>query len=173
MDPFNKEEFKSSISELYPRLHRAIRAYVAGSSVDPEDVLQETFLKAYKNLNRFKRQSTIYTWLYSIARNIAIDEFRKRKYEKLQSNTPVEEFEIASDMERAQEDNEDIMLLRKAIAELPELLRSVVVMKTIDGFSYPEMAEVTGVNEETLKNRMFRARKILAARLNQLGVKPS
>lgn len=173
MDPHKKEEFKRSIGELYPRLHRAMRAYVAGSSVDPEDVLQEAYLKAYKNLNRFKGDSTMYTWLYSIARNIAIDEFRKRKYEKLQSNTPVEEFEIASDTEPAEQNNEDILLLRKAIAELPELLRSVVVMRTIDGLSYPEMTEITGVNEETLKNRMFRARQLLSTRLKQLGVKPS
>lgn len=173
MDPHNKEEFKRSIGELYPRLHRAMRAYVAGSSVDPEDILQETFLKAYKNMNRFKGRSTMYTWLYSIARNIAIDEFRKRKYEKLQSNTPVEEFEIASDSEPAEQNREDVMLLRKAIAELPELLRSVVVMKTIDGLSYPEISEITGVNEETLKNRMFRARQLLSVRLKQLGVKPS
>ncbi len=173
MDLHKKEEFKSSIGELYPRLHRAMKAYVAGSSVDPEDVLQEAFLKAYKNLNRFKGNSTMYTWLYSIARNIAIDEFRKRKYEKLQSNTPVEEFEIASDTEISEQNKEDVMLLRKAIAELPELLRSVVVMKTIDGLSYPEMTKITGVNEETLKNRMYRARQLLATRLKQLGVKPS
>lgn len=115
----------------------------------------------------------MYTWLYSIARNIAIDEFRKRKYEKLQSNIPVEEFEIASDQESADENREEMMLLRKAIAELPELLRSVVVMKTIDGLSYPEISEITGVNEDTLKNRMFRARQLLSVRLKQLGVKPT
>lgn len=173
MDPFNKEEFKTSVIELYPRLHRAMRAYVSGSSVDPEDILQETFLRAYKNRNGFKGHSTLYTWLHSIARNIAIDEFRKRKYEKLRSNTPVEEFEIASETEKDGQNREDLVLLRRAIAELPELLRSVVVMKTIDGLSYPEISEITGVNEETLKNRMFRARKLLAARLNQLGVTSS
>lgn len=173
MDPHNKEEFKRSIGELYPRLHRAMKAYVAGSSVDPEDLLQETFLKAYKNLNQFRGHANLYTWLYSIARNIAIDEFRKRKYEKLQSNTPVEEFEIASDIESPDQNNENVMLLRKAIAELPELLRSVVVMKTIDGLSYPEISNITGVNVETLKNRMFRARQLLSVRLKQLGIDPS
>ncbi|MEX0944519.1 MAG: RNA polymerase sigma factor [Balneolaceae bacterium] len=173
MDQPIKEEFKSSISELYPRLHRAMKAYVAGSSVDPEDVVQEAFLKGYKNLKRFQRNSTLYTWLYSIARNIAIDEFRKRKYEKLQSNTPVEEFEIASNPESDEDNKEQMILLRKAIAELPGLLRSVVVMKTIDGLSYPEMSEITGVNEETLKNRMFRARKLLSTRLKQLGIHQS
>lgn len=170
MDSHKKEEFKRSISELYPRLHRAMSAYLAGSSVEAEDILQETFLKAYRNINTFQNQSTLYTWLYSIARNLAIDEFRKRKYEKMRSSTPVDEFELAYDNETTDNKREEIQLLRKAIAELPELLRSIVVMKTIDGMTYPEISEITGVNEQTLKNRMFRARKELAHTLKRMGV---
>ncbi len=170
MDSHKKEEFKRSISELYPRLHRAMSAYLAGSSVEAEDILQETFLKAYRNINTFQNQSTLYTWLYSIARNLAIDEFRKRKHEKMRSSTPVDEFELAYDNETTDNKREEIQLLRKAIAELPELLRSIVVMKTIDGMTYPEISEITGVNEQTLKNRMFRARKELAHTLKRMGV---
>ena len=58
----------------------------------------------------------------------------------------------------------------EAISQLPEILRSIVVMKSIDGLTYPEIADVTGVNEQTLKNRMFRARKQLAVTLKQMGV---
>lgn len=170
MDEHKKEEFRRSIGELYPRLHRAMSAYLAGSIVEAEDILQETFLKAYRNINTFQKQSSLYTWLYSIARNLAIDEFRKRKHEKFRSSTPVDEFELASDVEATDNNREEIQLLRKAIAKLPELLRSVVVMKTIDGMSYPEISEITGVNEQTLKNRMFRARKELAQSLKQMGV---
>lgn len=170
MDEHKKEEFRRNIGELYPRLHRAMSAYLAGSTVEAEDILQETFLKAYRNINTFQKQSSLYTWLYSIARNLAIDEFRKRKYEKFRSTTPVDEFELASDNETPENNREEIVLLRKAIAELPELLRSIVVMKTIDGMSYPEISEITGVNEQTLKNRMFRARKELAQSLKQMGV---
>jgi RNA polymerase sigma-70 factor (ECF subfamily) len=68
---------------------------------------------------------------------------------------------------------EEIFLLRQAIARLPEMLRSIVVMKSIDGLSYPEISEITGVNEQTLKNRMFRARKQLAESLKRLGVDQS
>jgi RNA polymerase sigma-70 factor, ECF subfamily len=166
----NEEEFKRSIGELYPRLHRAMTAYLAGSSVEADDLLQETFLKAYRNLDSFKGNSGYYTWLYSIARNLAIDEFRKRKYDKLRSNTPVDEFELPAGPEPGENSREEVLLLRKAVAQLPELLRSIVVMKTIDGMSYPEISEVTGVNEQTLKNRMFRARKELAESLKKMGV---
>ena len=171
MGEYSRSAFKKEIGELYPRLHRALMAYLAGSNVEPEDILQETFLKAFKNLEHFEGNSSLYTWLYSIARNLSIDEFRKRKYEKNRSSIPVEEFELESDDFASVSKKEEVLILRKAISELPELLKSIVIMKTMDGLTYPEMAEVTGVNEQTLKNRMFRARKSLAESLKKMGVK--
>jgi RNA polymerase sigma-70 factor (ECF subfamily) len=173
MDKNRKEDFKRCIPELYPRLHRAMTAYLAGSSVEADDILQETFLKAYHHLDSFEGKSGYYTWLYSIARNLCIDEFRKRKHEKARSSLPVEEYILPSDLFTTDEKREDILLLRKAIAQLPELLRSVVIMFTIDGMTYPEIAGVTGINEQTIKNRMFRARKELAVMLKKMGVDQS
>ena len=175
MDNHLDREFARSVEELYPRLHRAMRAYLAGSSVDAEDLLQETFMKAYLNLDSFREDASMYTWLYSIARNLAIDEFRKRKYEKLLSNTPIEEFEVSNDnsVDDKESTAHQVLMMRKAIAQLPELLRSIVVMKTIDGLSYPEIAEITELNVDTIKNRMFRARKELATILKQMGIERS
>lgn len=173
MDKNRKEDFKRCIPELYPRLHRAMTAYLAGSSVEADDILQETFLKAYHHLDSFEGKSGYYTWLYSIARNLCIDEFRKRKHEKARSSVPVEEYVLSSDEFTTDGERDDVLLLRKAIAQLPELLRSVVIMFTIDGMTYPEIAEVTGINEQTVKNRMFRARKELAVMLKKMGVDQS
>jgi RNA polymerase sigma-70 factor, ECF subfamily len=78
----NKDDFKKEIPKLYPRLHRTMTAYLAGSNVEPDDILQEAFLKAYKSVDNFEGRSGYYTWIYSIARNLCIDEFRKRKFEK-------------------------------------------------------------------------------------------
>ncbi len=173
MDKNRKEDFKRCIPELYPRLHRAMTAYLAGSSVEADDILQETFLKAYHHLGSFEGKSGYYTWLYSIARNLCIDEFRKRKHEKARSSVPVEEYVLSSDEFTTDGERDDVLLLRKAIAQLPELLRSVVIMFTIDGMTYPEIAEVTGINEQTIKNRMFRARNELAVMLKKMGVDQS
>ena len=172
MDNHMVKEFTRSVEELYPRLHRAMRAYLAGSNIDTEDLLQDTFLKAYRNLDSYRKDASMYTWLYSIARNLAIDEFRKRKYEKLISNTPIEDLEISHDDpdDSIMNTEQEVLKMRKAIAQLPELLRSIVVMKTIDGLSYPEIAEVTGLNIETVKNRMFRARKELAENMKQIRI---
>lgn len=170
MEDIRKKEFRQSVGQIYPRLHRAMRAYLAGSSVDPKDLIQEAFLKAYKNLDSFEGQSGFYTWVYAIARNLAIDEFRKRKNEKLRVSTPADELDIESDLSTDETEREEILILRKAVAMLPELMRSVVVMKLIDGLTYPEISEVTGLNEETVKNRMFRARKELAVLMKRMGV---
>lgn len=173
MDENRKDEFKRSIPGLYPRLHRAMSAYLAGSNVEADDILQETFLKAYHHLDSFEGKSGFYTWLYSIARNLCIDEFRKLKNDKNRISVPADEFELPSDSFSTENERGEILMLRKAISQLPELLRLVVVMHTIDGMTYPEIAEVTGINEQTLKNRMFRARKELADRLNKMGVNES
>ncbi len=165
-----KSDFDKIIEENYPRLHRSISAYLAGSSVEPDDILQDTFLKAWKKMGQFEGDSGIYTWLYSIARNLCIDEFRKRKHEKNISSKPVEEFEFAWDQFTGEDNREELLLLRKAISQLPELLRTIVVLKSIDGLTYPEIEEITGVNQQTLKNRMFRARKELAEILKNMGV---
>jgi RNA polymerase sigma-70 factor (ECF subfamily) len=97
MDQQKKNEFRKAVGELYPRLHRAMSSYLAGTSVEADDILQETFLKAYRSLDSFEGKSGYYTWLYSIARNLSIDEFRKRTHEKDRSPVRVDEFELASD----------------------------------------------------------------------------
>lgn len=165
-----QQKFNNIVAENYPRLHRSISAYLAGSRIDPDDILQETFLKAWKNIDRFQGSSSVYTWLYSIARNLCIDEFRKRKYEKNISLIPVEEHPLTSDPSGADDSREELQLLKKAVEELPEMFRSIIILKSIDGLTYPEISEVTGVNEQTLKNRMFRAKKELAGILKKMGV---
>ncbi|WP_069133019.1 RNA polymerase sigma factor [Rhodohalobacter halophilus] len=164
------DDFKKELPRLYPRLHRAMSAYLAGSDLDPEDITQEAFLKAYRSVGKFKGESGFYTWIYSIARNLCIDHFRKQKNEPDKSSIPVDEFEIESDEFKSADKREEILLLRKAIAQLPELLRTVVIMKTVDGLTYPEISEILDVNEQTIKNRMFRARKELAGILKKMGV---
>lgn len=166
MGYISRKSFEKQIPELYPRLHRSITAFVAGSDVNVDDILQETFLKAYKKIDQFDGEAALYTWLYSIARNITIDEFRRQKRKPDKNYTPADEFDIADDDNGSVNyGQKEVRDLRKAVSELPEILRDIVVMKTLEGLSYDEISEVTGVNTETLKNRMFRAKKELAERL--------
>lgn len=167
MSGYSADEFQNQIGEVYPRLHRAMTAYLYGSDIEADDILQETFLKAIRNLDKFDGKSNLYTWLYTIARNACIDHFRKTKNEKKRSDFPVEDYPIAAEI---QSDDEEITLLRMAITQLPQDLRELVIMKSIDEMSYPEISEITGVNEQTLKSRMMKARRLLAENLRKLGV---
>ncbi|MEX0773916.1 MAG: RNA polymerase sigma factor [Balneolales bacterium] len=170
MAGYSIDAFEKEIAILYPRLNRALSAYLAGSGIDPEDILQETFLKACRSLDRFKGEAGLYTWLFSIGRNICIDEFRKTKTKKNVSLLPFEEFQLASDLYSSDSEREEVLLLRKAIAQLPEKFREVIVLKAIDEMNYSEISEITGINEQTLKSRMFKARKLLAVSLKKMGV---
>lgn len=168
MSNLTREKFERMIPELYPRLHRAMRAYLHGSNLDAEDVLQETFLKAYRKYDSFSGTSGVYTWLYTIARNVCIDHFRKNKHDKSRAFQSVEEYHIPS----TQKDDvsEEIRLLRTAIAKLPDDLRELVIMKSVDEMGYREISEITGVNEQTLKSRMMKARHLLAISMKKMGV---
>jgi RNA polymerase sigma-70 factor (ECF subfamily) len=166
MGYMSRKAFEKKIPELYPRLHRSMTVYAAGSNIDVDDILQETFLKAHKKLDQFDGDSSLYTWLYSIARNKVIDEFRSQKRKPDRSQTPSDEIDIADDdPEPVSSQDLQVKRLRRAVEELPEILKDVVVMKTLEGLSYDEISEITGVNTETLKNRMYRAKKQLAEQL--------
>ncbi len=168
MSYLTKKEFESSIDELYPRLHRAMTAYLYGTSLEPDDILQETFLKAIRNLHTFQGGASLYTWMYSIARNICIDQFRKLKHEKKRDFASVEELPITAEEKN---NTEEINLLRKAIMSLPDDLRELVIMKAIDEMGYRQISDITGVNEQTLKSRMLKARKLLSIELKKMGVR--
>lgn len=171
MGYLSRKKFEKQIPELYPRLHRSMTVFASDSNIDIDDILQDTFLKAYKKIDQFDGQSSLYTWLYSIARNITIDEFRSRKRKPDISHTPADEFDIADDNSEPNETGrQEIYDLRNAVSELPEILREIVVLKTLEGLSYDEISEITGINTETLKNRMFRAKKQLAESLKKNGV---
>lgn len=171
MGYLSRNTFEKEIPELYPRLHRSMTAFAGGSNIDVDDILQETFLKAYKKIDQFDGQSSLFTWLYSIARNLIMDEFRHQQRMPQRSHTPADEFEITDDSPNSAKSNrEEIHELRNAISELPDILRDIVVMKTLEGLSYDEICQITGVNTETLKNRMFRAKKYLAVSMQKKKV---
>jgi RNA polymerase sigma-70 factor (ECF subfamily) len=143
---------------------------------EAEDVLQETFISAFRALGRFQGRSQLSTWLYRIAYNAALMRLRKRR-------VPVQSLDEA----RETEDGEwmpprqlvdwtalpDELLLSKefrgkldaALASLPESLRSVFVLRDIEGLSTTETAAVLGLTETNTKVRLHRARLALRERL--------
>jgi RNA polymerase sigma-70 factor (ECF subfamily) len=165
---------------LVQRYQTRLFAMVCGmvrNHEDAKDIVQMAFVKAYQSLSSFRIDSSFYTWLYRIAMNLAIDHCRKNKRRKTSS---FEEAVAARDedgtlAEQHTEDSPSRLLARKelreriygALDELSEDMREVVLLREVEGLSYKEIADVTGIPEGTVMSRLFYARKKLQGLLLQ------
>ena len=150
-----------------------------GDREEASDLTQQTFLRAYMSLDRFKGASSFYTWLYRIGVNAALDERKKRA----RTPRPMSDSAVLTTGEGAQRpggssrsDNPAEEVLRgereaavtRAIETLDELHRSVVVLRDIEGMEYDEICEVLAVPRGTIKSRLHRARLVLKEKLKDL-----
>src|SRR5580700_8559423 len=164
----------SAYEELV-RIHQhRVLAVVGGilrGSQDVEDVAQQALAKAYFSLRRFDGRSAFGTWLYKIAVNECWDHLRKKKvrrlvYESDLSEEQVRQVESATDaagsrghpQENAERQAEHRQLVEHLLSQLDEKDRLMLVMKEVEGFSVEEIGEVLGLNVNTVKVRLFRAR---------------
>jgi RNA polymerase sigma-70 factor (ECF subfamily) len=138
---------------------------------DARDITQEAFVKAYRNLDSFRLESSFYTWLYRIAMNLAIDFVRKRNRRETSGfdETIASREDDGSIAEIHHEDGPSRQLERKqlfgrimdAMEKLPEDQRQVILLRELDGLQYKEIADVMGIPEGTVMSRLFYARKKL------------
>jgi len=160
--------------ELVRLHHKRVFAIVSGilrRREDVEDVAQQVFLKAYLSLQRFDRRSAFSTWLYKISVNECWDYLRKKKARPLvyESDLSEEQSQQLWRVERdaagpadARQRAEARQLAERLLAELGEEERLMMVLKEAEGLSVEEIAELLGMNANTVKVRLFRARGRLA-----------
>jgi RNA polymerase sigma-70 factor (ECF subfamily) len=138
-----------------------------------EDLVQETFIRVYRHLHRFDRSKKFSTWIYTIASNLAKNELRNRSRNPLVLFQAIKKNWEADHRPLQFEDNtqrpDDLFrkrhlrdLIEKAVQELPEHHRVVFVLRELEGKTYEEIAEITGVNLGTVKSRLNRARNNFA-----------
>ena len=143
---------------------------------EAEDVLQETFLSAYKALPGFEGRSNLSTWLYRIASNASLMRLRKKQPEATSIDEPLELEEGDSlprqfvDWSSAPEDEllneESRRVMDEAVAELPQGLRIVFILRDIQGLSTQEAGEALELSESAVKTRLHRARLALREKLS-------
>jgi RNA polymerase sigma-70 factor (ECF subfamily) len=162
----------------YSRRILRIGRNITNNDEDAEDVLQETFLKAYTHLDGFQGNSKFYTWLVRIAMNEALMKLRKRKGDKVVSldeqldtgeDTVTREIAVweGNPEERySQDELRDI--LDKTIASLPESFRTVFVLRDIEELSTEETADTLGLSIPAVKSRLLRARLQLREKLTRI-----
>ena len=172
---------REAFRELVERYQRKIAALALGmlrNREDAMDVVQETFTKAYQNLERFKGDAAFYTWIYRIAVNLCVDHQRRDSKQPLtpldvddrhegpplalpDGPRPDEPFERARGAEIAGS-------VRAAINELTPDHRAVILLREVEGLSYEEISQVLDCPKGTVMSRLHYARRQLQGRLRGL-----
>lgn len=152
---------------------------LTGNPDDAEDVAQEAFIKAYRNLGAFRGDCRFSGWLYRLCYNAAMDHLRKTRDSNVQSLTAEDgsdaELDVADPAPTPEESAERSELrkaVRDAVAALPDDKREVIVMREFSHMSYADIADALGIEEGTVKSRLNRAKLALAEILRENGTFP-
>ncbi len=155
---------------MYAAAYRLTR-----NAADAEDLIQETFLRAYRGFHQFEPGTNLKAWLYRILMNTFINMYRKKQREpRTISDEEVEDWYLYSRIvEGGAEPSAESEVLEKlpdedvqaALMALPEQFRTAVLLADVEGFSYKEIAEIMDVPIGTVMSRLHRGRKALEKRL--------
>jgi len=169
-DPALKERFERQVLPLLPNLYSAALR-MTRNPADAEDLVQETYLRAYRGFSGFEEGTNLRAWMYRILTNTFINSYRKKQrepvtvqeddldewylYDKLGENgvEPSAEAEVIRSMP-----DEDV---QRALEALPEGFRLAVLLADVEGFSYKAIAEILGIPIGTVMSRLHRGRRAL------------
>lgn len=173
--------FDELVRRYKDRIYNVVYRFL-GNHEDALDVSQEVFVRAYRGIRDFKGNAQLYTWLYSIAANLARNKLRDGSRRGRNRGTSLEALEVDAPG-RAQEAasvtetphsvasrKETEKLLQDCLEELPDHYRMAFILRTFEDLSYEEIAETMGCPTGTVKSRLNQARKMLRERLRELSV---
>jgi RNA polymerase sigma-70 factor, ECF subfamily len=163
--------FGQLVQKYQDRLYNTI-VHVVGNAEDAKDVVQEAFVQAFLKLDTFQRASAFYTWMYRIAFNVAVTHRRRRhaavSVEQAHLNNGLEPTDDEEEPAERLQREERIRQVRRAIAELGEEFRAVLVLREIDGCCYETIAEILDMPVGTVRSRLHRARLQLRGHLKEV-----
>ena len=160
-------KFEDLVSQYKERLYWHIR-HILKSHDDTDDVLQNVFIKVFKNIHKFKGESQLYSWLYRIATNEAITHLNKNAKRLKISNQEAQELAIKNLEADVYFEGDSIQLkLQKAIATLPEKQQMVFNMKYFQELKYSEMSSILETSEGALKASYHIASKKIESYLKE------
>jgi len=166
--------------ELVQKYHK--QAYnvayrMTGNHADAEDLTQDTFIKAYRFLDKYNRDMPFENWLYRIMSNLFVDTLRRKPKAHVRSlDEPVqqEEGETLIEIADSAAGPEELALsseldaeMQQALSEIPEDFRLTVILSDIEGLSYEEISEVMGCSIGTVRSRLHRGRRLLREKLKK------
>ena len=166
LDDSKELAFKTLVKRYKERLYWHIRKIVI-SHDDADDVLQNTFIKIFRNIDKFKGDSKLYTWMYRIATNESITFLNSKAKQNQVSNETLNENALQNLVADVYFEGDEIQLkLQKAIAQLPRTQQLVFDMRYFDTIKYKDMSEILETSEGALKASYHIAVKKIKAYLN-------
>ena len=169
---------EESFNELVSRYKDPLFNYVARMLKDrvyAEDIVQETFVRVYRNRNRYQQIAKFSTWIYTIAINLTKTELRRqnlRRFFSLSGSADSgKSFELPDTKINLEKSAEDTIVgerIKGAIDELPKTFREVIILRDIQELSYEEISKIVGVPLGTVKSRVNRGRTRLQKMLKDL-----
>ncbi len=162
----DKQAFNLLVAKYQYKVQNLVARLIRNPS-EQEDVAQEAFLKAYRAIGNFRGDSAFYTWLYRIAINTAKNHLasnaRRNVGQEVDIDNPAslphhERLTELNSPEAIVQNDQLVNTIKQAIADLPEELRQVILLRELDGLSYEDIADVMGCPIGTVRSRIFRAR---------------
>jgi RNA polymerase sigma-70 factor (ECF subfamily) len=173
----DKKAFGLLVEKYHRKLGRLLSRMIRDQA-EVEDVVQESFIKAYRALHNFRGDSAFYTWLYRIgintAKNYLVSMGRKPQVMQEIEIDDVENFDQGIEMrtmdtpETALMTKEIAQTVNDTIANLPDELRTAITLRELEGLSYEDIAEIMQCPIGTVRSRIFRARETIALKLRPL-----
>jgi RNA polymerase sigma-70 factor, ECF subfamily len=168
--------FRTIMARHNRRLYRIARGILRNDS-DAEDAVQEAYVQAFTHLNGFRGDSSLATWLSRITMNEALGRLRKVRpagdFESFEEHRheaqiiPFPDSTATDDPERTMAQREILRLVEEAADNLPEIFRTVFVMRVIEGMNTEETASLLDLQPETVKTRLHRARQMMRDKLDE------
>jgi RNA polymerase sigma factor (sigma-70 family) len=164
---------RKSQFEIYKQYSKAMfnTSYrILKDSAEAEDAVQESFLKAFQNLESYLGNVSFGAWLKKIVINTSLDALRKRKYE-FENIDDLKAGIIDEDLHFDEAEIEfKVEQLKKAMLELPDGYRIVLSLNLLEGYDHDEISEILGITPSTSRSQLLRARKKLLELLNEKGI---
>lgn len=170
----NPDSFSGIVERYWERLFRYVRRISFSSDEDIEDILQETFIKVYKNLNAFDSDLTFSTWIYHICRNTVIDSIRKKSSRPKTIGLDTEDFahlfQDPVNIPRTIDAQERLKKISSIIESLPLIYREVLILKFLEEKSYEEIMDIVEKPKGTVASLINRGRKLLKEKAQEQGL---
>jgi RNA polymerase sigma-70 factor (ECF subfamily) len=148
-------------ADTYQDMAITIAFRICGNVQDAEDIVQDSYLKAYRNLHSFRGDSKFSTWLYRIVYNTAITHSKSKMWQADDDLSAVESIETSDfDTEKIIDDAETAELVNATLEKMPKGDALLLTLFYLEDNSIKEMAKITGLNETNVRVKLFRARKL-------------